>query len=342
MPAVALRAAPVGSGVPSTVESFLETLGGPTVLHQPGRDRSRTRGLSVLLHGNEPSSIRALHAWLRSGEVPAVDLVCFVGAVAAALVPPGFAQRVRPGGRDLNRCFRPPWDGEDGATAAEALQLLRQAGCDAMIDLHNNTGHNPAYGVGTRADAARLNLTALFADRFVVYDLALGALVEATADDFPSVAIECGRAGDPAADDVARDGLAQYLRADRFETRRVTAAHLEVFGSPVRVTVRSGLRLAFGEQPVAGVHLTLFADVDRHNFQTLLPGVPVGFLAPEAPWPFDARGADGLDISHDVFEVVDGFVRTRRGVVPIMMTTDPSIAIGDCLFYLVTAWERLD
>ncbi len=340
-PAVVLRSAPTGVDVPPTMEAFLESLAGPTVLHQPGRDRGRTRGLGVLLHGNEPSSIRALHAWLRSGETPAVDVVCFVGAVAAARVPPGFARRVRPGGRDLNRCFRPPWDDEDGTVAAEALQLLRQAGCEAMVDLHNNTGHNPAYGVGTGADAARLNLTSLFADRYVVYDLALGALIEATAGDFPSVAIECGRAGNAAADALARDGLARYLRVERLETHRVTATHMEVFASPVRVTVRPGLRLAFGEAPAADADLTLLADIDRHNFQPLLPGVPVGFLAPDAPWPLDARGADGEDISQDVFEVVDGLVRTRRGVVPIMMTTDPAVAVADCLFYLVTPRESL-
>jgi hypothetical protein len=225
--------------------------------------------------------------------------------------------------------------------AAEALQLLRQAGCEALVDLHNNTGHNPAYGVGKGTDAARLNLTALFAERYVDYDLVLGALIEATADDFPSVAIECGRAGDPAADALAREGLARYLCAERLETRQIRAAHMEVLQSPVRVAVRPGLRLAFGDRPVPGADLTLLADIDRHNFQPLLPGAPVGFLAADAPWPLDARGADGEDVSRNVFELVDGLLRTRRGVVPIMMTTDPAVAVADCLFYLVTRREEV-
>ena len=33
---------------------------------------------------------------------------------------------------------------------------------------------------------------------------AIGALVEATHHEFPSVVVECGRSGDPAADRVAR------------------------------------------------------------------------------------------------------------------------------------------
>ncbi len=342
MSVVALREAPVGAAVPATVDAFLGWLGGPVVLRQAGRDRGRTRGVSVLLHGNEPSSLRGVHAWLRSGRIPAVDVVVFVGAVEAARLAPGFAHRMCPGARDLNRCFRPPWDGEEGAVAAEALQLLRQAGCEALIDVHNNTGHNPAYGVGTVADAARLNLTALFGSRYVVYDLALGALIEATADDFPSVAIECGRAGDPAADTLAFEGLCRYLAFEHLETRQVEAAHMKVLASPVRVTVRPRLRFAFADWPVPGVELTLRSDIDRHNFQSLLPGVPVGFLAPGAPWPVDARGADGEDVSHDVFEVVDGELRTRRAVVPIMMTTDPAVALADCLFYLVTPREEID
>ncbi len=47
-----------------------------------------------------------------------------------------------PGARDLNRCFVPPWSGPEGELAAEALRLLREAGCEALVDLHNNTGHN--------------------------------------------------------------------------------------------------------------------------------------------------------------------------------------------------------
>jgi hypothetical protein len=338
--AVALRRAPAAASVPASVEAWLDDLGGPTVLRQAGRDRGRARGVAVLLHGNEPSSIRALHHWLRSGETPAVDAVFFVGAVAAARLPPGFAHRACPGARDLNRCFRPPWDGPEGAVAAEALQLLRQAGCEAIIDLHNNTGHNPAYGVGTEAGAAQLALAALFAERFVVSDLALGALSESCSGDCPSVTIECGRAGDPAADALARDGLARFLRADHLEMR-VATARMQILGSPVRVTVRSGLRLAFADRPSRDADLTLLPDIDRHNFQVLLPGVPVGFLAAGAPWPLEARGAAGEDVSRDLFELAGGLLRTRRGVVPIMMTTDPAVAAADCLFYLVTPREEI-
>lgn len=334
-PPLVVRDAPRGAAVPPAVEAFLAALGGPTVLCLAGRDRRRTRAVATLLHGNEPSGIRALHAWLRGDEVPVVNVICFVGAVEAALAPPGFAHRMLPGRRDLNRCFRPPWEGREAEVAGEALRLLREAGSETLVDLHNNTGHNPAYGVGPRLDAASLNLTALFAERFVRNSLRLGTLIEATAEDFPSVTVECGRAGDPAADAAALAGLRRYLSAESIETRRVLPARMAVFDDPVRVTLRRGVRLGVGSGPAAGVDLTLAGDIDRHNFQPVLPGAQLGWLADGGPWPIEARGADGQDVSADLFELRSGRLVTRRGMIPIMMTTDPAIAASDCLFYLV-------
>jgi hypothetical protein len=333
--------APRADEIGATPEAFLAWLGGPALLRVPGRDRRRTRGIATLLHGNEPSGLRALHTWLRRGETPAVDLVCFVGAVAAAREAPGFAHRMLPGRPDLNRCFGPPFAGPEGEIAGEVLRLLREAGCEALVDLHNNTGHNPAYGVATGADAARINLTALFGERLIVSDLRLDTLVEATSGDFPSVTIECGRAGDPEADARARAGLAAYAALEKIETRRVLAPRMAVFEQPVRVRARPDVRLAFAERPVAGADLTLAGDLDRHNFQLLLPGAPVGWVASPERWPLEARGADGAEVSRDWFAVREGLLATRRVAVPIMMTVDPAVARSDCLFYLVRPRETL-
>lgn len=336
MSAAGLRVmdAPRGAAAGETPEAFLAGLGGPALLRVPGRDRSRARGLATLLHGNEPSGLRALHAWLREGAEPAVDLVCFVGAVQAALATPGFAHRMLPGRPDLNRCFAPPFAGPEGALAREALARLREARCEALVDLHNNTGHNPCYGVATHADPAVVGLTALFAERLIVSDLRLGTLTEATSEAFPSVTIECGRAADPAADRAALAGLRRYAARDRLGDTE-PGARLAILEHPVRVCARPQVRLAFGEAPVPGADLTLTGDIDRHNFERLGPGVPVGWVGPEAPWPLEARGADGREVSRDWFALRDGLLETRRAAVPIMMTVDIAVAKSDCLFYLV-------
>jgi hypothetical protein len=327
--------APRGAAAGETPEALLALLGGPALLRVPGRDRSRARGVATLLHGNEPSGLRALHAWLRDGDVPAVDLVCFVGAVEAALRAPGFAHRMLPGRPDLNRCFAPLCEGPEGEVAREALRLLREAGCEALVDLHNNTGHNPVYGVATSADAAVLGLTGLFGERLVVSDLRLGTLTEAASGDFPSLTIECGRAFDPAADRVALAGLRRYAALESLAACTEPAPPVAILERPVRVRARPEVRLAFGEAPVPGADLTLTGDIDRHNFERLLPGVPVGWVAPEAPWPLEAQGADGREVSRDWFALCGGLLETRRSAVPVMMTVDAVVAKSDCLFYLV-------
>ena len=57
----------------------------------------------------------------------------------------------------------------------------------------------------------------------------------------------------------------------------------------------------------------------------------------DGPLPVEAIGADGRDRAGELFVVRDGSLETRSSLVPIMMTTHPAIALGDCLFYAVTA-----
>ena len=322
--------------VPPTPEAFLRELGGPTLIRVRGRDGSRARAASTLLHGNEPSGLRAMHAWLRSGIVPAVDTLLVIASVDAALAAPGFAYRMLPGSADLNRCFLGPFEGAEGELAAAILSALRKARPEALIDLHNNTGHNPPYGVGPDAGPACLNLVSLFGERFVHSLLRLGSLVEATQADFPSVTIEAGRAGDARADAIATEGLERYLGLERLQTDVLADPRMQVLVDPVRVRVRAGVELAFGEQASDGADFTVREDIDRHNFEPLASGLPIGWLGPRAVWPLEAIDGRGLDVSRHFFVADDqGRIVARRELVPIMMTTHREIALADCLFYVV-------
>jgi hypothetical protein len=327
--------------VPARVEDFLGLLGGPALITVRGRNDSRTRVVTTLLHGNEPSGLRAVHAWLRTGHVPAVNALIFVAAVRTALAPPGFAYRFLTDHRDLNRCWFPPFDGQVGAFAHEVLRLLRESNAESLVDLHNNTGRNPPYGVGPVPGAAELNLVSFFAERFVHSPLQLGTLVEATRDDFPSVTVECGRSGDPTADASALAGLERYLDEGYLDQRRVRARRIEVFVDPVRVSVRAGVELAFGDGPVAGADFTVARDIDRHNFERLARGVVIGWLGARGVWPVEALGEEGRDLSRDLFAVRDGVLETRQPVIPIMMTSNRRNALVDCLFYVVQRGETL-
>ncbi|HEX8793643.1 MAG TPA: succinylglutamate desuccinylase/aspartoacylase family protein [Polyangiaceae bacterium] len=325
-----VRADVAQQDVPADVGQFLSSLERPTVFRIRGRDRKRTRAVTGLLHGNEPSGLCAIHALLRDDTTPAVDVVCIVGAVEAARA----SKRMLPGRRDLNRCFRPPWDGADGTIARSLLSILDEAHPEALVDLHNNSGHNPPYSIVTRFDEARAGLVSLFAERLITSELRIGSLMEAFAPSLPVATIECGRAGTAEADRVAREGLRRYVSLDALPRPR-ESPRLTLFGDAVRVTLRPGARVSFAMAPTPGVDLTLDDDVDRHNFSRLPAGTRIGWIRRGATWPLVACNEAGLDVAHALFESHDGALVTAREVIPVMMTTDPLAAATDCLFYVV-------
>lgn len=318
--------------LPESEIEFLRLLAGPTLIAVPGQDPTRTRVATTLLHGNEPSGLRAMHRWLRGGGHPATNALLFIASVDTALRDPHFSHRQLPGQRDFNRCFSPPWIDEKGALAEEVLSAILATEPECLIDLHNNTGHNPAYGVAVRLGETELGLVALFADRVVHAPLTLGTLVEATIDACPSMTIECGRSGDPAADDVARTGLEIFLERDDLELRS-TKRSMRVLEEPVRVCVTNDVSLAFADEANPDAHLTISADIDRHNFELLPAGAPIGWVRSGTDWPLDARRPNGQECSREMFRITAGVLETCVDFIPIMMTTKPEIAKSDCLFY---------
>ena len=332
--------APSPKEIGNNVEQFLQMLGGPTWLRLPGQDRSRTRALSTLLHGNEPSGIRALFNYLRSGEQPAVDLLCFIGAVEAALAPPGFAHRHLPDHKDLNRCFREPFVLSEGQIALEVLKQFRDAKPDALIDLHNTSGRSPAYGVTTQLGAAQKTITALFAPHLILTDLRLGALMEATEFDFPTITVECGGAGDPASDWVASHGLNQYARTESVLDLNPAFDSVTVFQHPVRVELREGMRVMYGRERLDDADLTMCHDADRHNFGVVNAGEVLGWLGPHGLEVLCARNSSGKDLVHEIFHEQSGCLVVSQSGHILMMTTEPHIAMGDCLFYWIPVNEE--
>jgi hypothetical protein len=323
---------PGADDLPEDAAAFLTALGGPCAIRIPGRDHTRVRAVTTLLHGNEPSGLRAIHRWLREERTPAVDALLVVASVEAALVPPGFAHRMLPGRPDLNRCFLGPFDTPEARLAAEILGVLRDARPEAVIDVHNNTGHNPPYGVGVEPTPEALRLTGLFGDRFVWSHLRLGALMEATTD-IASVTVEVGRSGDPAADAVAYAGLERFLHQDELFGPHAAAAP-RVLVMPMRARLRPGATLEIADSPVPGAHLTIRTDLDRHNFELVAARTTIGW----SDWhelPLELVDETGADRAADFFQLSNGLLRTRQPMIPIMITTDAAAAAGDCLFYIV-------
>jgi hypothetical protein len=328
---------PASHAVGQDAEEFLRLLAAPTWICLDGEDSSRMRAVTTLLHGNEPSGIRALHRFLRAGRPPATDVIALVASVDAARARPGFAHRMLPGRKDLNRCFSDPGDNADARLARAILTDLRAAHPEALVDLHNTSGRGPGYGVSTRADKQQLVLASMFSGYHVLTDIRLGTLMEATEDDWPTVTIECGGARDPHSDELAFAGLTRFLCAPSLFDAADGGSAVSVLRHPIRVRLANGAAVAYGNERTPGAALTLRHDIDRFNSSVLTEADPIGWAA--SMDVLTARDGHGVELRDDLLALREGRLHARTPLRLFMATTDARIAAEDCLFYAVLCKE---
>jgi len=334
----------------ATAMEFLHRLQGPTCIHVTGRDRGRCRVVATLLHGNEPSGLFALFELLRLGLRPAVNLLCFIPSVDAAKRAPGFAHRMLPDCKDLNRCFGDPRQHSTGDTEAdriarEMMALIDQARPECVVDIHNTSGSSPSFGISTVMAPRHCALIALFTQRIIITELRLGSLMERTRSDMPIVTIECGGAENRESTLLAGEGLTRYFSLKNvFETGSTGPAgpaemSLEYFHHPMRLELAEGSAIAYGERGLVEDGVTLLPSVENHNFGHVCADTPLGFVAGELGDNLRLRtdGGAGAGAVGDYFRLERGRLYPRRRLKLFMVTTNPEIARKDCMFYLTEA-----
>ena len=319
----------------SNVEDFLAHLGGPACILLKGKDTARTRAFVTLLHGNEPSGAMALYRWLCSGQQPAVNVVCIVASVVAALTTPAFSHRMLPGARDLNRCFRPPFEDEQGRLAEEILEILRLHHPEAVVDMHNTSGSGPAFGVCTHMDRHHDALVSLFTERLIVSNLGLGALMDISESSYPTVTVEVGGRLDTQAHELAYEGLGRYLCAEQVLDPGATDWGLELLHDPLRLELNAGVTLTYAEHSAQGYDVTLRTDIEHHNFGTVRTDTPLGWITGEPRRLFSAMDASGHCAVDRLVRIEAGVLYPARQLKLFMITTNALIAETDCLFYAV-------
>ncbi len=318
------------------VEDFLERLGGPTALLFTGEDTKRTRALVTLLHGNEPSGALALRRFLIERPKPAVNLLCIVASVHAALEAPVFTHRMLPRARDLNRCFGPPYEDEQGRLAEEILELLKQHRPEAVVDMHNTSGSGPSFGVCTHLDRQHDALVSLFTRRLVVSQLHLGALMETSDERCPTVTIEVGGREDEEAHVLAWEGLQRYAVAPRVLAAEEEGGWgIERLRDPIRLELRDGVSLTYAESPRPAHDITLCTDIEHHNFGVVHRETCLGWVRREPQELFRATDAAGRCAVDTLVRSEAGALYPTRDLKLFMITTNAGIAQSDCLFYAV-------
>lgn len=320
-----------------TPDALLLRYGGPLCIKVDGEDSSRCRALVTLLHGNEPSGVHAIWHWLRSGERPAVNLLLVIASVSAALYEPAFSHRMLPRARDLNRCFRPPFEEEQGRLAEEILTLLELHAPEAVVDMHNTSGRGPDFAVVAFDDSRHDAIAGLFTHRLVVCSLGLGALMESSSDTCPIVTVEVGGREDPGAHGIALAGLQRFARSANISRQRSEAPRLEKLNAPLRLELRAGVTLTYADTPQQGHDVTLNPVIEHHNFGTVTVHTPLGWTHSDSPQLFQARDAAGLCAVRQLVQVIDGVLYPAQPLILFMITTHAGIAESDCLFYAVSA-----
>ena len=313
------------------VESMAELLGGPTLIHLPGR-RPEPLFVTVLAHGNESTGFYAIQSLLqkfRDRELPRA-LSIFIGNVAAAAE----GLRFLDGQADYNRV----WPGTEQVDAPEAQMMqqvvdsLRARKAFASVDIHNNTGINPHYGCINRVDNQFLHLASLFSRTVVYFIRPLGVQSMAMSCVCPAVTIECGKPDHEYGMAHARDYVDACLHLSELPQHPVPSHDVDLFHTVAVVKIPADVSFGFCEE---AVDLRLLRDIDHLNFRELPAGTELGWIRSGAAVRLDVSDDNYQSVHDRYFTIEDNTLVTARPLMPSMFTLDERIIRQDCLGYLM-------
>lgn len=311
--------------------AFLKNLGGPAWMTVKGKDSSRRRVIVTLLHGNEPSGLKAIHTLLREGVEPETDLGILVAGADAALYEPLLSHRYIPGERDLNRCFAPPRAGAQGALAGAILDLIHDYAPEAVVDTHNTSSHSEAFSIAVNHTEENAGLASLFTDIHIILDQSLGTLLEHLDPAIPAVTVEFGGFMDPNADWLARETLHRFIAAHNLTSTNV--AVIDLLTHPLRLETQRHLTVTYSSSIDTNADLTIINTIDQLNFRRIEPGTPLGWFKEKEHQNLVAPDRFGIDQYDACFDQTDGLLCARVPMKLFMATTDPVVANTDCLLY---------
>ena len=328
-----LNHAPPGllEAAPTELHRILQ---GPTLIHLPGV-RHEPLLVSVLLHGNEDTGLRAAQAVLKrhvQRPLPRA-MSLFIGNVAAARL----GVRRLDEQPDYNRV----WPGSiephtpEHDMMARVVAEMRARRVFASVDVHNNSGLNPHYACVSRLDPRALHLCTLFSRTVVHFERPLGVQVSAFNDLCPAVTLECGKPGAAGSAEQVADFIEGCLHLAEFPAHDPRPQDLDLYHTVATVKIAPGVTFSFEEDRS---DLCLVRDLDHMNFCELVPRTFWGHVRTGSPPPLEVTDGTGASVFERYFTVSNGELRLARSVMPAMLTLDERAIRQDCLCYLM---ERL-
>lgn len=305
-----------------------EVLGGPTLIHLPGR-RPDVLYLSVLLHGNEDTGWEALRRLLGryEGQILPRALSIFIANVAAAR----FGLRRLEGQPDYNRIWKHGSTSEH-RVVQQVLSSLRERDLFASVDVHNNTGMNPHYACVNRLEPAFLHLATLFSRTVVHFTTPDTVQSLAFAELCPAVTIEAGQPGQAHGVAHVLEYLNACLHLVELPKHPVACGDIDLFHTMAVVTIPPEVSFSFDGREA---ELQLLDDLDRLNFHEVPAGTLFGWTRQGGALGLKVHNEEGMNVTEQYFTVAGGELLTTVPIIPSMLTLDERIVRQDCLCYLM-------
>lgn len=322
---------------PSDHLQYLATLKVPIIIDITGKDSSRWRVVTTLLHGNEPSGFIALHKWLtqeKDSNAPQTNMRFIICSVEAAKMLPLFSHRYLNNGIDINRCFGTKFPRGYYQRANVIAEAIKEVAPELVIDLHNTSGTGPAFAVCTEISDGAKAIISLFCQHVIVSSIKLGALMEQNFN-CPVITIECGGAKDIEAHNVAYQGIKRLAEIEKIKP--MTKQQINVIRHPLRLKLRPGVHLSYASSNDESMGVILHSTIEQLNFNGAKKGQSLGWLDKLGLANFELFDEENHNVVHDYFHEDNGQLLCQQEMRIFMATSNRDIAMADCLFYLVKA-----
>ena len=322
--------------IAATPLGFLRQLKGLTIFDVIGKDTSRTRVITTLIHGNEPSGFIALHHWLIEKKRPEINIRFILCNPEAAILPPEFSHRYLEATQDLNRFFtlnNIQSTQSNYAIRHRAKQIIaavNEVNPEAIVDLHNTSGISPAFGVSISDSEQALDLISLFTNKVILTGLHVGAIMEQQFSA-PIVTIECGGARQIQSHQLAIAGLKKLTNKKNIFDHH--AGLVDIHLHPFRIELKKGTVLGFSDYPLIKADITLRIDTEQLNNQITVVGQHIGWYKKNNPLPLIVKDEEGNNKLSVIFQLHEGGIYTKQNLQIFMATQSLDIATNDCLFY---------
>lgn len=326
-------------------QQFLLSLIGLTVIDISGENSDECRIISILLHGDEPSGLIAVHRWLTSENTlpkPKTNIRIIISSVEAATYQHLFSHRFLPNGVDINRCFNKSMlkldeNNNNIKGYVERAQLIEQAirevNPTAIIDLHNTSGNGPAFAVSTIINPNVLSLASYFCNTLILSDISIGAMMEL---DFscPVVTIECGGRHDDQAHEVAFAGIQQFAQCDSNCVLPQDKA-VQILYKPLRLLIKSDRKLSFSAHDEGYSGVTIRDNIEQFNYGGCCEGLLLGWVDDDGLDNLQLIDDQGNNVIQHYFTIVDNKLVCKTNLKIFMASNQENIVRSDCLFYVV-------